>query len=292
MRRISIFLLMAALLTTAISSCGPKAPRESFTVGTALISTSDAVFELAAGLCQQYQSLHSTAFVSVYRHETRSLIDSLISGRAEEIFIDRSLSPAETTAFAQRGLKLYTYGICYYPVYFMVDTVLGVATIDSAGLRGILTGQITDWKELGGRHQAITPFLPLPGTGAWAAIMNYYGELDSLVAVPCSTDARMLELAADNPGAFLVYSHPPEDLHRYERLRWAVDELRIPANVKRILESPIYPFMMSFTYATTHSKHDVAAGFLTHMMSTPGQRYAMEMGYRPAAAPVRVIHSK
>ncbi|MBU0691271.1 substrate-binding domain-containing protein [bacterium] len=292
MNRIVRNFLLVALLSTAIWSCGPRAPRESYTVGTALIGSSDAVFDLAASLVQDYQSQYSTAFVSVYRHETRALIDTLISERAEEIFIDRSLTPAETLAFARQGLKLYTYGICYYPVYFMVDTVMGIAEIDSARLRGILTGQITNWKEVGGRDQLITPFLPLPGTGAWATITDYFGELDSLVAVPCSTDTRMLELARDDPGAFLVYSHPSEELHRYRRLRWSVDELRIPANVKRILESPIYPFMMEFTYATTRNKGDVAAGFLTFMMATNGQRFLMERGYRPAVAPVRVIHSK
>lgn len=292
MMRFVTGLVLVSLLMAGLWSCGPRAPQESFTVGTALIGSSDAVFDVAAGLAQLYQAQYSTAFVSVYRHETRSLIDTLISQRADEIFIDRALTPAETTAFAQQGLKLYTYGICYYPVYFMVDTVIGVADIDSAGLRGILTGQITNWKQMGGQDRTITPFLPLPGTGAWTTIMDYYGELDSLVAVPCSTDTRMLDLARGDPGAFLVYSHPPEEIHRYTRLRWAVDELRIPANVKRILESPIYPFMMEFTYATTRSKHDVAAGFLTFLMATPGQRYCMEQGYRPAAAPVRVVHSK
>ena len=292
MNRILKSLILIALFSTVVWSCGPRAPREGYTVGTALIGTSDAVFEIAASLAQQYQSIHSTAFVSAYRHETRSLIDTLISERTEEIFIDRALTPAETLAFAQHELKLWTYRICYYPVYFMVDTVIGVAAIDSAGLRGILTGQITNWKELGGRNQLITPYIPLPGTGAWATIMDYYGELDSLVAVPCSTDSRMLEMAIDDPGSFLVYSHPPEELHLYKRLRWSVGELRVPANVKRILESPIYPFMMQFTYATTHNKGDVAAGFLTFMMANNGQRTVMERGYRPASVPVRVIHSK
>ncbi len=292
MKRILKNLLLIVLFSTVVWSCGPRAPREGYTVGTALIGTSDAVYDLAASLAQQYQSIHSTAFVSAYRHDTRSLIDTLISDRAEEIFIDRALTPAETLAFASQELKLYTYAICYYPVYFMVDTVIGAANIDSAGLRGVLTGQVTNWKELGGRNQLITPYIPLPGTGAWATIMGYFGELDSLVAVPCSTDSRMLEMAMEDPGAFLVYSHPPEELHRYKRLRWSVRELRIPANAKRILESPIYPFMMQFTYATTHNKGDVAAGYLTFIMANIGQRTVMERGYRPAAVPVRVIHSK
>jgi phosphate transport system substrate-binding protein len=292
MNRIIKSFFLAVLLSGMVLSCGPRAPREGYTVGTALIGASDAVFDLAASLAQQFQSLHATAFVSVYRHETRSLIDTLISARADEIFIDRALTPAETLAFAQQGLKLYTYAICYYPVYFMVDSVVGVSAIDSAGLRGVLTGEITNWKELGGRNQMITPYVPLPGTGAWTTIMDYFGELDSLVAVPCSTDARMLEMSKNDPGALLVYSHPPEELYRYARLHWALGELRIPANVKRILESPIYPFMMQFTYATTHNKGDVAAGFLTFMMANNGQRTVMEKGYRPAAVPVRVVHSK
>jgi ABC-type sulfate transport system substrate-binding protein len=43
------------------------------------------------------------------------------------------------------------------------------------------------------------------------------------------------------------------------------------------------------TYATTRNKVDGAAGFLTFLMSNTGQREYMNLGYRPAAVPVRIV---
>jgi hypothetical protein len=286
-------ILILFVLTVAVFlGCRPQTPEPSYTRGTALIGISDAAYEIAAYVAQQYQSIHNSAYVSVYRNDTRSLLDSLINDRAEEILIDRTLSLAETLAFAERQLKLWIYPVAYYPVFLLVDTSLDVTEIDSSGLRKVLTGEATNWKVLGGPDESVTPYIPLPGTGAWTSLMGYYGELDSITAVACSTDAKMLELSANDRGALLVFSHDISELPGYRKLRWARGELRIPANVKTILEQPRYPFMLQYTYVTTHNKIDVASGYLTFIVGNDGQKMVMKEGYRPASVPVRVIQLK
>jgi ABC-type sulfate transport system substrate-binding protein len=58
------------------------------------------------------------------------------------------------------------------------------------------------------------------------------------------------------------------------------------------MESPRWPFMTTFTYVTTHMKSDVAAGYLTFLVSNDGQKIVMNQGYRPASVPVRIIQMK
>jgi hypothetical protein len=292
MTKRQLFPILFALLTVVLLSCGPKIPEPSYTKGTARIGVSDAAYEISAYVAQQYQQIHKSAFVSVYRNDTQSLLDSLINDRVEEILIDRALSPEETLAFSQRQLKLWVYPVAYYPVFLLVDTSLGVTAIDSVGFRNALTGVTTNWKALGGPDIAMTPYIPLPGTEAWTSLMNYYGELDSITAVACSTDAKMLELSANDRGALLLFSHDISELPGYRKLRWAQGELRIPANVKSILELPRYPFMLQFTYVTTRNKIDVASGYLTFIVGNDGQKMVMKEGYRPASVPVRVVQLK
>ena len=163
--------------------------------------------------------------------------------------------------------------------------------MDSASFRDVLTGRITNWKQLGGKDVRVTLYIPRPGEGAWNSIVTYYGHLDSVEAVVCSTFAQMVNLAASDSGALLVYAKPYEDLP-FKRLVFRRVGMDIPANPKTIAEEPLYPFRLNITYVTTRNKADVAAGYLTSAMSNLGQRGVMNAGYRPASVPVRVVQMK
>lgn len=291
-RKLRIFIwLLTAASAVAVMSCGSREPKETMTSGHVVIGASDAIYELAWMLSREFQIGNPSAFVDIVRLDNRSLVDSLINARAEEIFLDRTLLPAESLAIAQAFPALYTYPIAYYPVYLLTAAENETADIDSAALRGILTGQITNWKEVGGPDLVIRPYLPLPGEGAWEAVVGYFGGLDSVEAVICSTAADMIKLAEGDAGALLVYPLPCEELP-YERLRFKKGPYKIPANAKTIMEDPLYPFRLNITYVTTRSKHDVAAGYLTFATSNLGQQRIMNRDYRPASVPVRVIYMK
>ena len=197
----------------------------------------------------------------------------------------------ETLAFREAKRKLHVFTIAYYPVYLLVPSDNEVSSLDSVELRGILTGSIRNWREVGGGDLPLTAYLPLPGEGAFQSLINYFGGLDSVTARVCSTSAAILEAAKEDPGALLVYSLPIENLS-YRRLKFERAGYEIPANVETILEEPSYPFRIECTYVTTHNKDDVAAGYLTFCTSNTGQREAMRLGYRPATVPVRIVRMR
>jgi hypothetical protein len=287
-RLIPVFLLATFLL---VIGCGPRKPASSMTAGEATICASDAAFMLAWKLAQAFEDNNPKAVIKIRNVDNRSMVDSLLSERVEQIFLDRTLAPLETLAFHQAGLKLYTYPVAYYPVYLIVPEHNRVNTVDSVHLRGILTGTIRNWREVGGEDLALTPYVPLPQEGGFQSLVRYFGNLDSVSARVCSTEAAMLEASKNDPGALLVYSLPLETLP-FHRLMFRREGYDIPANVETIMEEPTYPFRLDFTYVTTHVKDDVAAGYLTFCTSNTGQREAMLSGYRPAAVPVRIVHTR
>jgi len=258
------------------------------TVGETTIAASDAAFYLAWKLAGAFQDNNPRAVIKIRNVDSRSMVDSLLSERVEEIFLDRTLAPLETLAFRNAKLKLHTYPIAHAPVYLLVAEGNTVSSVDSVELRGILTGAIRNWREVGGEELPLTPYLPLPAEGAFQSLLRYFGNLDSVSVRVCSTAAGMLEAAKNDPGALLVYSLPIENLP-YRRLKFERGGYEIPANVETIMEEPAYPFRLDFTYVTTHNKDDVAAGYLTFCTCNTGQREAMRIGYRPAAVPVRIV---
>jgi len=272
-----------------LTACKDRKPEETFFRGSASIGASDASFAVTRHVADQYCDLHPEAKISVWQHTTQALLDSLVNGRAEEVLIDRALSTAESAAFAARQTKLFTYTVAHYPIYLLVQDYLEVDHLDSASLRRILEGQSTSWREFGGADVPIRPYAPLPGDGAWDAIDKYFGGLDSVTAVICSTNTRMMEEAVPDPGALLIYGLKLEDARGFKKLRWSASDTLISASAKSIMDSLRWPFMTTFTYATTHMKSDVAAGFLTFLVSNDGQKMVMHEGYRPVELPVRMI---
>jgi hypothetical protein len=290
--RYVILLLLAALLAYGCGGGKGKRPQGSLTAGHVLIGAADGARDVAGLLARGFEAQYDDAFVDIYRLPSRQLVDSLLSERTVQIFLDRKPLPAETAAFAQAKLKLYTYPVAYYPVYLLVPKSNPRTSMDSATFRDILTGKISNWKSLGGDNLPLTLYLPLPGEGAWQSLMAYYGTLDSVTAVACPTMTAMLDSAKDRPGALLVYAQPFDEAV-YRNLDFERDGNRIDANVKTILDSPAYPFHLTLTYVTTHQTEDVAAGYLTYSTGNLGQRLLMEqLKYRPAAVPVRVVFKK
>lgn len=292
MKRVVYTAVVACLVTLFVTGCGPRKPRESMSAGHARIGAADGVFELASFLSREFQGANPAAFIDIYRAPARQLLDSLLNDRCEEIILDRSLSRSESLSFKNAGLKLYTYPVAYYPVFLLVARDNPVSALDSTALRRILDGSLTDWSAVGGARMPINVYLPPPGEGAWVALFEYFGAIDSVTAVACSTSQAMLDSARDDPGALLVYSKPLDELP-YKPLHFVRDGAEISANVKTILDSASYPFRLDITYITTHMKMDVAAGYLTFAVSNIGQRRLMDaLRYRPASVPVRVIRMK
>ncbi|MDD5088651.1 MAG: substrate-binding domain-containing protein [bacterium] len=285
--------LILLLGVATVMGCGPRKPQENMTAGHARLGASDAVFELAWFLSREFQAGNQAAFIDIFRATNQELVSSLLSGEAEEIFLDRVLTPAETLAIRTADHRLYMYPVAYHPVFLLVDSALGLTALDSTELRDIFTGRITRWNEVGGPDLPVNTYLPLPGEGAMQTIVDYFGGLDSLqAAAVCTTLAAALDSARGDPGALIVYSKPAAALS-YKPLRFHRESGDVPPNVKTVLEDNAYPFLLKITYITTHMKTDVAAGYLTFCVGNLGQRRIMNaFNYRPASVPVRVIEMK
>ncbi len=285
---------LTALVLVVIVGCGPRRPQESMSAGHATIGASEAIRDVATFLAQEFRGANANAWIDIFVDSDQALIDSLVNKRAEEIFLDRTLTPAETLAFHNSKQKLWTYAVAYYPIYLLVAKDNPVVAIDSAALRGVLTGTIDNWRQLGGPDEAVNVYLSSPGDGPWVSLFSYFGRLDSVQAAVCATSKAMLDSARKDAGALLVYAKPLDDLSLYKALRfdWG-GGLTISPNVKTILDTPGYPFRLDITYVTTHNKADVAAGYLTFAVGNLGQRRLMDaLRYRPAAVPVRMVKLK
>jgi ABC-type phosphate transport system substrate-binding protein len=290
MNPISRSLLLSALSLVLIAGCGPKqkVQESTPTSGSAFLYVSTATQDLTSQLDKTFEAFYPDARIDIAPLRTRAAVESLLFGRQQQIILDRSLTAAESVAAADHNVPIYPYPLAAVPLYFAVNEKNTVRAIDSVALRNYLTGEWDSWKEAGGPDIACHPYMPLPGEGGWEAFMNYFGFLDTVIAVVCSTETDLITKAEADPGALAVVSVPIAKTH-LTKLWWRTGSIEIPPNIKTIVDEPRYPFKLTITYITDRQKQDVAAGFLTFIVSNSGQKVVADQGYRPMTIPVRIV---
>ncbi len=271
-----------------LAGCAPAGKKTSPTSGSAFIYASSSTEHLGVELAKRFESYYTDARIDLAQLRTRVAVDSLLFGSLEQIFLDRPLLEAESLVAAQNSIPIYQYPVATLPLYFGVHPDNPVRAIDSVALRRFLTGTWESWDEVGGPDIPCHPYVPLPGEGGWEALMSYFGLLDKVIAVICTTQADLVEKAEADAGALAVVSLPINQTH-LRKLWWRTGTIEIPPNIKTIVEPPRYPFKLTIAYITNRQKSDVAAGFLTFIVSNAGQKVVADAGYRPATIPVRVV---
>ena len=271
-----------------LAGCGTTVKKSTPTSGSAFIYTSSAVEGLAKELAETFEGYYADVRIDIGSIRSRAAVESLLFGQPQEILLARPLIPPETLAAAEYGIPIYSYHVASVPLYFGVHSDNPVHAIDSVALHNFLTGTWDSWKEVGGPNSPCHPYISLPGEGGWEVIMDYFGLLDTVIAVVCSTQAELVKKAEADPGALAILSLPIKKTN-LRKLWWRTGTIEIPPNIKTIVDAPRYPFKLSITYITNRRKQDVAAGFLTFIVSNSGQKVVANEGYRPATIPVRIV---
>jgi len=282
--------LTVALLAFAavFASCSKAPPEESMTAGHARIGAAESAYKISWHMSATFQAGQPAAFVDIVSGTTPDLLDSLLQRKSEQALLDRQLTAADSAAFAKAGLKLFTYALAFHPVYLLVPPEQKVGTLDSLALRRVLAGEVANWSELGGSMDPVRVYIPSLGGGAMHSLLSYYGGLPAVTASSHGTADSLLAAARGDAGALVVWPWPIAGLP-WKPLRFGPPSAPVYPDAATMMKGGGYPFRLELSYVSTRSKLDLAAGFLTFLMSNTGQREYMNRGYRPAAVPVRIV---
>ena len=91
---------------------------------------------------------------------------NLIEGKTDVIIASRDISRNEKAACAELGVELKTAPLAIDALVFIVNPKNPVKNLTSDQVRKIYTGEITNWKEVGGVDHAITPYIRNADSGS------------------------------------------------------------------------------------------------------------------------------
>ncbi len=111
----------------------------------------------------------------VHFSTTSGAYKKLIAGEADLIFVAQP-SKEQLASAKDAGLELDLYPIGYEAFVFIVNKKNPVSDVTIDQLRGIYTGNITNWKELGGKDREIRPFQRDEGSGSQTAFLALMGK--------------------------------------------------------------------------------------------------------------------
>ena len=84
---------------------------------------------------------------------------NLIEGKTDVIIASRDISRNEKVSAAEAGVDLETAPLAIDALVFIVNPKNPVRNLTADQVRKIYTGEITNWKEVGGVDHAITPYI-------------------------------------------------------------------------------------------------------------------------------------
>jgi len=153
------------LASTAISACGGDAAAGR--TETLILTGSSTVAPLATELGVRFEEQNPTIRVDVQSGGSSRGIADARSGHAQIGMASRALKASESDLAAET--------IARDGVGLIVHASNPLTSLDAEAVRGIYTGKITDWSELGGTPGRITVVNKAEGRATLAVFLEHFG---------------------------------------------------------------------------------------------------------------------
>ena len=206
-----------------------------------------------------------------------------------DIVVGTGPNADERQAALDAGVELVMVPVCYDAFVFLVNTENPVENLSAEQIRGIYSGQIQDWGEVGGSEGLEIEAYQRPhGSGSQTAMEELVMQGAELVAEPNYISDGMADLIAqvgnyDNSAQAIGYSYLyyVEGLYKSGSLR--VLSVDGAAPTPENLRSGAYPYTVYY-YAVYRAGNETAERFVNWLTSEEGQRCVRQAGYIPVLA--------
>lgn len=191
-------------------------------------------------------------------------------------YYDETLQDAQN-----RGAELVITPIAKEGFVFIVQKDNPIESLTQQQLRDIFSGNVTNWKEVGGKDEEIITVLRNHDSGSQTALLDFMEDLplteddDTLYADMMST---MLSITAEHPNAigYNIYSWSLAQTLVWNDLKaLAVDDV-MPTN--ETLSNDSYPLRV-YTYSYYNEGNVKGKALTDWLLTAEGQKIIAEAGY-------------
>lgn len=208
-----------------------------------------------------------------------------------DLLIATEPSDEELALAEAAGVSLHVEPVCYDAFVFITHRANPVESLTTEQLRGIYSGEITNWSEVGGEDLPITAFQREKNSGSQTAMENLvmqgtpFAPEETVLTVVGMGDLvnSIAEYRNDATTIGYTYLYYIETLYKHDDIKvLQIDGASpTPANIR----SGSYPFTTNYNAIIRFGEEDGVPGqFLAWMLSDEGQRCIQQAGYIPMRA--------
>jgi phosphate transport system substrate-binding protein len=216
---------------------------------------------------------------------------SALIQKAADIIFCYGPSEEQREMAAQRGGELHLTPLGKDAFVFFVNKNNPVDSLTVSQIRDIYSGEITNWKLLGGNDEEIIPFQRQENSGSQSALESIMGTTP---IVPASTERRMMGMEG-----VIVQVSDYRNYHNamgysflfFTREMVQSDQIKI-LSIDGVfpdletVENGTYPFTETFYAITMGEEKENVKEFIRWMLSEQGQGLIEQTGYVPIKRPL------
>jgi phosphate transport system substrate-binding protein len=219
----------------------------------------------------------------VMSNRTREAYSNLINGRADIIF---TLAPSDQQlATAKRlGKELKLTPIGKEAFVFFVNEKNPVQNLTVDEIMGIYSGEIKNWKEVGGKRKSIRAFQRPEDSGSQTALQHFMDDV-TIMDPPVKDIASLMGTVIDQVSDYKNYNNAIGYTFRYYSTEMTENNVIRLLNVNGV--EPTKETVRSGDYLITNELYAVTAGsdnphikeFIDWILSEQGQEIIEKTGY-------------
>ena len=274
--------LAMALTTGVMSACGGESgnDEQKGSGETVVIAGSTSVQPLSEVMAEEFMADNEGTSVEVQGGGSGQGIKSIQEGIADIGSLSREVKDEE------KGSVKEEYIIAMDGVAVVVNTETETEDITIEELEKIYTGEITNWKELGGKDAEITVVSREEGSGTRGAFTEITGVLVKDDEGNETDNTTADALVQPSTGSVIKTVSSTPDSIGYVSLAAVSDEVKalkvegVEASKDTVLDGT-YKISRPFVYVTGNDISESAKAFIDFVLSDKGQELVEENGFIP-----------
>ncbi len=274
--------LAMALTTGVMSACGGESgnDEQKSSGETVVIAGSTSVQPLSEVMAEEFMADNEGTSVEVQGGGSGQGIKSIEEGIADIGSLSREVKDEE------KGSVKEEYIIAMDGVAVVVNTETETEDITIEELEKIYTGEITNWKELGGKDAEITVVSREEGSGTRGAFTEITGVLVKDDEGNETDNTTADALVQPSTGSVIKTVSSTPDSIGYVSLAAVSDEVKalkvegVEASKDTVLDGT-YKISRPFVYVTGNDISESAKAFIDFVLSDKGQELVEENGFIP-----------
>ena len=235
--------------------------------------------ELAPRLIAEYKKDHANVSFDLEFKGTGYGIGALMGGFCDIAAASRAVVKEQETISDLHGVHFKEYVIGTYSVAILVNGANPVSNLTSNQVQGLFTGQIKNWKEVGGADAAVKLYVRNPVSGTYLGFKEIaMGNQDYEEHVKLMTNYLSLaEAIAKDPNGV---GYAGLDLAQHAGTK-AVSVDGVAPSAANV-NGKKYPYARALRFYTDADKEPAKVkAFTDFVMSPTGQGILTQMGYAP-----------